>query len=42
MVSGKAIETPVDDADDSVSYKGRLEVGKLDSTILYVGEETGD
>lgn len=40
--SGKAIEAPVDDADDSVSYKGRLEVGKLDSTILYVGEETGD
>lgn len=28
--------------DESVTYKGGLEVGKTDSTILYVGEETGD
>ena len=34
-----------DDADESsetVSYKGSLEMGKLDSLILYLGEESGD
>lgn len=41
---GKAKQTPEPDADadDSVSYKGALEVGKTDSTILYLGEESGD
>ncbi len=27
---------------DSVSYKGKLQVGKTESVILYVGEESGD
>jgi len=30
------------DADESVSYKGALEVGKTASTILYLGKESGD
>ncbi len=27
---------------DSVTYEGQLEVGKRESTIVYLGEETGD
>ena len=38
-------KTPVADAeadDETVSYKGALAVGKTDSTILYLGAESGD
>lgn len=31
-----------DEDDETVTYEGKLEIGKTDSTILYVGEETGD
>jgi len=27
---------------DLVTYKGKLQVGKNESTIIYLGEETGD
>lgn len=38
-------KTPADgdaDADETVSFKGALAVGKTDSTILYLGAESGD
>ena len=40
--AGNCFEDGKSADDETVTFKGGLEVGKTDSVILYVGEETGD